>query len=287
MQFISMKAKLCSQIVFLLAFAACSVQVGKKDNADGGDAPDGRPSNGSNQNESQPKEDYVDWPAVSRDNNPEIETTDLNLSGVVRINADLYGFTKDVNLEYRDDLPAQKGQVLSYSVMSGSTPVWSKVSVSLTDGFLKVTRKGDYRCAISVENKSIKSLDGQCYVRIDIRLPKNAQIEVENVGQLLSKRFLPVTADSLVEAVKKAVVKEDKLAVIADFLESYKVTEVKPSLTVVQFKKVLSEFAFKDDKFEVLRKLHATVADRTALSMMIDQEFTYFDRAEAKAIAGL
>ena len=287
MHSVSAKAKFFSHILFLLAFAACSVHVGKRDSSDEGDNPQGKPSGPAKEGESKPHEDYVDWAAVSRDNHPELETTDLNLSGVVRIEVDLYGFTNDVNLEYRDDLPAQKGQVLSYSVMSGSTPVWSKVSVSLAGGILKVMRNGNYKCAISVKNKVINSLDGQCYVRIDIRLPTNAQIEVENVGQLLSKRFVPVNAESLVESVKKAIAKEDKLAVIADFLESYNGKDIKPSLTVVQLTKVLREFPFKDDKFEVLRKLHATVADRAALSLMIDQEFTYFDRAEAKTIAGL
>ena len=228
----------------------------------------------------------VNWQSVSTEYNPSIETQSLSLVGVDTLNLDLVGFKDDVALSYSSQLSSTQAQLRIFKVYKDSA-YWPSISQQVSRSALNVSTYGIYQCSIRSTNGRIASLKGGCIVRVEVILPAGAQVEVYNVGARLSKRFKAVSNESFLMQLDKATWTRDKLAVIDDFLYSHAQVSRAPVLETDQLGHVLHAFSFKSDKLAALSRLHTTVHGRVSLARVIDNEFSYFDRNEARAIAGL
>lgn len=117
-------------------------------------------------------------------------------------------------------------------------------------------------------------------------LPVGAEIEVYNLTHLITKRFIPIDNESFLDQLDDATWAEDIFTVIENFLASYSGSK-KPSLTTYELGKAFHEFRRSDNRFKTLRRLQSFVSDRHNLESMIADEFSHFDRIEARKIVGL
>ena len=122
---------------------------------------------------------------------------------------------------------------------------------------------------------------------MQIFLPVGAEIEVYNVGALISRRFIPIDTETFLKNVDSATWSSEKFAAIEDFMNSYAGTTKTPKLLAKQLGLVIHDFMMSEEKFKALRRLHRAVMDRENLGSMIESEFNYFDRDQARQIVGL
>lgn len=252
----------------LLGLAAC----GGSGNSDKGPAPS--------------EDKGVRWQAVSSEFNPTIEEMELETSEVERIELSLFGSADDVVVKYSKRLPEDGGLLRIYKVWKDSVS-WGQLQARQDEETLSLANSGTYQCSIQVKNGRITALEGGCHVRIEVVLPGGREIEVYGEGRLLSKRFFPLSSPAFLEAFDDATWADDKFAVIADYLKSYKETGKRPKLLAAELGEVIGDFSWAEEKFKALRKLHRHVTDRENLGAMIDEEFGFFDREKARDIAGI
>lgn len=240
-------------------------------------------------NPSDPGVQRVHWDSIPSEYSPRKESFNLQLQSTQKIQMDLFGFTNDVQIHYSDSLPADAGSIDLFTVSKDSKHSLSGLNIDedLSTKSLKLNRYGSYECSIRIRNGKIAELKGACYIRVLLTLPKNAEIEVYNVGKLITKRFIAIDNGTFLKDLDRASFQEDKEAVIESYLESYRATGKTPVLTSGELAKAIQEFTRTEGKFIALRKLHAYVTDRENLGQMIEDEFSYFDRDEAKRIVGL
>ena len=228
----------------------------------------------------------IDWASVPREFNPEVFEENFQTNNTNRIYIDMFGFKDDVEVVYTNTLAQGQGYLKIYSVFkdSGSKGSFS----STTNGeSLMLNRYGTYQCSIKTENNKISALKGLCFVRLQVFLPAGSEIEIYNIKQLITKRFIPIDSETFLKNFKDASFKEGKMATINDYLSSYEGMTKAPQLTSNQLGIVIDGFSWKEEQFEALRKLHMYVSDRQNLGAMIDKEVSSFDREEAKRICGL
>jgi hypothetical protein len=227
----------------------------------------------------------VNWAAVPADFNPQIENSDLNIEGTDEIKLDLF-YHDDVTVEYSANLAPDQGHLQIFKVYKESAS-WAGLSQNTNGSSLRVSNQGSYSCQIQIENGNITALKGGCYVRVILTLPAGSQVEVYNGSDLISKRFKAMSNASFISQIDQATWEKDRTAVIDAYLSSYAAVQRSPSLSATELGQVLHKCSFDDEKLEVLRRLHQSVADRSSLSKMIDDEFAFFKRNEARAIVGL
>lgn len=256
-----------------ILLASCG---GSKTGSDGGDG---------GGNEKPHAEAYVNWEAVPSKYNPTIKETALEVSGIEKINVDAFGFERDVEVVYSKDLSQTKG-LLRLFLVCGAPCSGFDIDPKFTGKSLSLVNYGNYKCEIRIQNGEITALQGSCYVRVQIVLPVGAEIEVYNLGHLISQRFMPMDNETLLARLDHESWDKEKLAVIEEYLASYSGAK-KPSLTSAQLGLVMREFPFKDGKLKALRSLHEAVSDRQNLGAMIENEFSSFDREEARKIVGI
>lgn len=247
------------------------------ENSDGGDG-------GDNNNKPQ-NERYVNWESVPSEFNPSIDDIAFQTDGVEKINVDAFGFDQDVEVIYSSDMQANHGNLRIYKVFYEQAS-WGDLQPKVRGKNLNLINYGQYQCSIKVQNGQITSLEGGCYVRIQIFLPVGSELEVYNVDQLITKRFIPIDNEGFFDALDDASWDDEKFAVIDDYLASYTGSK-KPSLTTYELGKVIQKFLRGEDKLKALSRLHHVVSDRQNLSSMIEKEFNHFDRQEARKIVGL
>lgn len=228
----------------------------------------------------------MNWEAISPEFNPEISEESFQATNINRVYVDMFGFKDDVEVIYSDALAQGQGYLKIYSVFKKSGSFGTFKS-QVNGQNLDLKRYGSYECSIQSENGNITNLEGLCFVRMQILLPVGAQIEVYNVKQLISKRFIPISAEEFIRNFKDSSFSDGKNAAIADYLGSYNGMSVSPQLTSAQLGMVVHEFSWKEEKLNSLTQLQTYVVDRENLKAMIDKEFSYFDREEAKRICGL
>lgn len=228
----------------------------------------------------------LEWTSVPEKYNPIIEIEEFSTHGVETIEFSLFGAHRDSRVIYSNNLSIGQGTLRLYKVSYGKTYV-SSLQLRDKGSILNFQHLGQYRCTIKIENSQITNLDGSCYVRIEVVLPLNAEIEVYNSGKLISKRFKAMSNELFIDALNDASFADDKFAVIDDFLSSYIAVNKTPSFSADQLEDVLSEFMRSKNQFEALRKLHSFVFDRENLGKTIDNAFSYYDRDEARKIVGI
>lgn len=228
----------------------------------------------------------LNWSSIPSEFHPEIFEENFQTMNMNRIYIDMFGFKNDVEVTYSSTLAQGQGYLRIYSVFkeSGSRGSFSS---STSGQNLLLNRYGTYQCSIKTENGKIVSVKGLCFVRMQVILPTGSEIEVYNIKQLISRRFIPIEAEDFLKNFRDASFADGKKAVIADYIASYSGMSRAPQLTADQLGVVIDGFSFKEDMFEVLRKLHVYIVDRQNLAAMIEKEFSYFDRDEAKRICKL
>lgn len=261
-------------LLFAIVMSSCTVKVG---NGTDNDTGNGNPPQ---------KALALNWESVPAEDNPSIDNIVLTTTGIQKIKMDMFSFSGDVVLTYSAAQPAGTATLKIFKVWKESAS-WGAFSSHQSGDSLELGSNGSYECSIRLKNGAIESLKGGCYVRLEVVLPVGSQIEVYNLGALISRRFTAMSNADLVKGVDSASFAKDKMAVIDAYLASYASVQKSPTLTAQELSQVLHQFPFKEDKFASLRKLHLFVADRQSLSAMIDQEFSYFDRTEAHQIAGI
>ena len=242
--------------------------------------------NDKNGNVAEQQKNRINIEAIPSQFNPEVFEEYFQTANTDRIFIDMFGFKNDVEVVYTDSLLQGQGYLKIYSVFKDSG---SRGSFSSTNSgsSLILDRFGQYQCSIKTENSNITNLNGLCFIRLQIFLPANAEIEVYNLKQLITKRFIPIDAETFIKNFKDASFKEQKMATLNDFISSYNGMSKAPQLTSNQLGIVVDGFSWKEDQFEALRKLHTYVTDRENLRAMIDKEISTFDRDEARRICGL
>jgi hypothetical protein len=269
------------KLIFLALLLISSILIGC---GGGSDGTEGNNGDGKGNNKPQ-KASYVNWEAVPSDFNPSIDTIPFNNDGVEKINLDNFGFDKDVEVIYTNDVRINEGTLKIFKVWKKQVS-WGYLEPKLTGKNLDLKSYGSYQCSIRVQNNQIVELEGGCYVKVQIMLPINSEIEVYNIGQLITRRFIPMDNETFFNQLNDATWADDKFTVIENYLASY-VDSKKPSLTCNELGKIIHEFMYKEEKFKVLGRLHSIVSNRQNLSLMIESEFSYFDRGEARKIVGL
>ena len=259
-------------ILLILAMTLCSC---------GGSSSDS-PAN-SRPNE---QKNRVNWEAIPSEFNPDIITENFQIGNSNRIEMDMFSFSDDVEVVYLDTLAAGQGSLKIYTVLKESG---SRGSFSVTNSAnsLKLNRNGSYSCSIQIKNGAITQLKGLCFIRLQVFLPKGSEIEVYNLKKLITRRYNAIDTETFLKCFADASFKDEKNAVIDDYLASYQVTGKTPQLTASQLGAVISGFMIKEDKFAALKKLHSYASDRQNLKAMIEKEFSFFDQDEAKRICGV
>ena len=259
------------RILFVaLALTACS-----KNNKDGSGPGPGKPV----------PVNRVKWEQVPREFNPEVVDIDFRTDGSEKIEVDVFGFKDDVEVVYAD-MPVGTAKLRAYRVFSKSAS-WGDLRAQPEGKTVRLNNYGNYSCSIRVTNGVIQKLEGGCYVRLQVYLPAGAQIEVYNVGQLLTPRFVPMANEEMLKKIGAVAWSDQKFGVIADYLATYSNLRRSPMLVTDELSKVIREFFRAEEKLKALSQLHAYVSDRDKLAALLDREFMFRDREEARRITGL
>lgn len=272
MKFLNLTVILGAGILSSALFAGCSGS-----SSSGG--------NGAGNNGKAQAPSYVDWANVPSEFNPSIDETLVNTANFEKMTVNAFGFDRDVHVIYSSDVGAGQSLIRIFRVYKSSAS-WGSMDRSPRGKTLEIRNYGQYQCSIRVENRQITSLNGGCYVRLEIVLPLGSELEVYNLDQLITGRFIPISNEDFLKSIDRATWSDDKFAAIENYLASYTGSR-KPSLTAEDLGKVVSEFSRSDEKFQALRRLHSIVSNREALGEMIDREFGYFEREEAKRTVGV
>ena len=228
----------------------------------------------------------INWGAIPSEYNPETFEENFQIGNSNRVFVDMFGFKDDVEVVYTDKLAQGQGYLKIYSVFKESGSRGS-FNASTSGSNLMLNRYGTYQCSIKVENQNITNLKGLCFIRVQIFLPVGLEVEVYNIKQLITKRFIPIDSETFIKNFKDASFADGKKTAIEDYISSYSGMNKSPQLTSNQLGIVVDGFSWKEEQFEALRKLHIYVTDRENLGAMIDKEISYFDREEARRICGL
>jgi len=228
----------------------------------------------------------VNWSGVPSQFNPSFEDSTFSTINAEKVTLGLFGSTDDVEVVYTNDVPANSGVLRIFKVWKNQAS-WGNLHQTQSGTNLELSQSGTYQCSISIKNGEITELDGGCYVRVQVLLPKGSQLEVYNVGQLITKRFIPVDTQAFLEDIHRATWAEDKFVAIENFMASYNNNARRPSMTAQQLGTAIHEFYLNEEQFKALSRLQSTVSDRANLSSMIDNVFGYFDRDQARRICGI
>lgn len=228
----------------------------------------------------------IAWESIPSEFNPHEEKIEADLQGTQTIKMNLFGFNQDVRIQYSKSLDQNKFQLQLFTVSKDARTSLSGAEFREDGTNLQINKYGGYECSIETKNRQVTALKGACYIKVVLTLPAGAEVEVYNVGQLLTQRFFAMDNKTFLKELHDAW-SNDKLAVIDSYLSSYQAIGKTPGLLTAELKTAIHEFSFGEQKLEVLRKLHRYTLDRENLPKMIETEFSYFDQDDARKIVGL
>jgi hypothetical protein len=243
-------------------------------------------SSSSNSSPADGHPNRIAWESIPAEFNPRLESTSFGIVGTEKIMLDLFGFDRDVDVTYSDSQDPSKATLNRFTVFK-EVASFGGLNIRPQGRDISVRNEGMYDCSIQTHNGSITGLKGGCYVRIQLILPTGSQIEVYNVKNLITRRFIPIDTETFLKNVKDATWAKDKSVVIDQFVDSYQGTGKTPSLSAQQLGEVIHGFSWKDEKLSALRRIHGYVHDRENLEDMIKKEFSYFDQNEARQVVGI
>ena len=245
----------------------------------------GNSSKNTTDGEQNQQKNRIEWEKIGSEFNPSTFEENFQTNNTNRIYIDMFSFKDDFEIVYTNTLATGQGYLKIYTVYKdgGSS---GNFNTTVSEENLLLNRYGTYQCSIKTSNGSITQLKGLCFVRLQIYLPTGSEIEVYNIKQLISRRFIPIDYKTFIKNFKNVSFSDQKNAAIDEYLSSYAGLSKTPQLTPEQLGTVIDGFNWSKEKFEALRKLQAYVIDRQNLVRMIESEFSHFDIPEAKRICG-
>ena len=169
------------------------------------------------------------WSKIPAKFNPEVTTFDLGLEGVKKVDLDLFSFQDDVKITYDDTLEATQAKIEIYWVRSkeAEANTWlNTLSAEAQNGTLRIRKSGGgfvsmYACSKKVKNNQLISLAGACYIKIVLKMPKNAQVEIYNVGRLISKQFFVLSDSEVLEKINNGHNLKEIQSLLANYVRSH------------------------------------------------------------------
>jgi hypothetical protein len=225
------------------------------------------------------------WENVSADYNPQVSQNDMDVKDVEKIVVNVPSAADKVNVIYSATLPADTSVIKVYTISKDSV-----TSSGLRRGRLNNTIEMSDRtqsCNLKAEEGRIKYLKGYCYARIDVYLREGSQVEVYSGSKIITDHFHTISLVELMNRMQESSDDAARLENVADFASSYTETSQRAQIYTSDLTAILRKFQATAPKMQVLRLLHTYVTDRNQLENMIETEFEYFDRAEARKIVGL
>lgn len=255
----------------LLLFSGC----GDKSNNGGAAIPPGKPV----------PVNRVDFKSIPSEYNPSVTEVEFATDGIERIDVNMLNNENDLDVVYAD-IPANTGRIRVYKVWKKEA-TFGDVQTRTRDNGVVIENYGRYACSITVTNSQITALEGGCYLQMQVILPAGARIEVYFVDRLMSQRFFPMSTAVFLQNIRRVFRVEEKFAAIEEFLATYVGMSSAPSLSTEQLQTVFREFFRGEEKLKVLSRLHTAVSDRDKLPALLDREFMFRERDEARRITGL
>ncbi|QDK45826.1 hypothetical protein DOM22_12035 [Bdellovibrio sp. ZAP7] len=225
------------------------------------------------------------WENVGSEFNPQSSQNDVDIKDVEKILVNVPSAADKVIVKYSTTLPANTAIVKIFTISKDS----------LTSSNFRRGRRNNtiemsdpsQPCKLTVENGHIKDVNGYCYARIEIHLRENAPVEVYSGSKIITDHYYPVSLADLMKRLEDCHEDSERLAQVADFSSSYSETGVRIPLYTTDLVPILRKFQTTNPKLQVLRLVQIYIVDRDQLEKMIEEEFEYFDRAEARKIVGL
>lgn len=225
------------------------------------------------------------WENVGSEFNPQSSLNDIDIKDVEKILVNVPSAADKVLVKYSPTLPANTAIVKIFTISKDS----------LTSSNFRRGRRGNtiemsdpsQPCKLTAESGHIKDLKGYCYARIEIHLRENAPVEVYSGSKILTDHYYPMSLSDLMKRLDECQEDSERLAQVADFSSSYSETGLRVPLYTTDIVPILRKFQTASPKLQTLRFVQIYIVDRDHLEKMIEDEFEYFDRAEARRIVGL
>lgn len=228
----------------------------------------------------------VNWENIPAEFNPRISDYKFNLGLFKRIKVNVFSFADDIEVVYTRQTPRDLGMLRLYTVFKNKAS-FGNINFRNGNDVFEISSYGLYQCSKKITNGNLVELDGGCYLRVQIVLPEGAQVEVYNIRKLLTKRFYPVDTVTFMRNFSEVSSRNEKFAVIDDYINSYAEMNSTPSLYTRQLQLVIEDFMGSDDKLNAFSKLQQFVVDREKLPGMIDNVFSFSDAEKARRIIGI
>ncbi|UYL07804.1 DUF4476 domain-containing protein [Bdellovibrio sp. SKB1291214] len=225
------------------------------------------------------------WENVSADYNPQVSQNDMDVKDVQKIIVNVPSAADKVNVIYSATLPADTAIIKVYTISKDSLTS-SGLRRGRVNNIIEMSDRTQ-SCNLKAAEGRIKYLKGYCYARIDVHLREGAAIEVYSGSRIITNHFQTISLVELMSRMHESQDDTSRLQNVADFAASYSETSQRASIYTSDLTAILRQFQATAPKLQTLRLLHIYVTDRDQLENMIETEFEYFDRAEARRIVGL
>lgn len=146
-------------------------------------------ANGGNSGKGNQSQKKVDWSVIPAEFNPSIDDIAFETDGFNMIDVNAFGFKDDFEVIYSPEVAPGYGYLRAFKVWKKQAS-WGDLRPRSKGTSIELKSYGSYRCAIEIKNGRITKLEGGCYIKLQVILPVGSQMEVYNVGNLITKRFI-------------------------------------------------------------------------------------------------
>ncbi len=225
------------------------------------------------------------WENVGREFNPQVSQNDMDITDVEKILLNVPSAADKINVHYSATIPADSAIVKIFTISKDSvTPSnFRRGRLNNTIEMFDLSQP----CKLKADDGYIRDLQGYCYARIEIHLRENAPVEVYSGSRILTGHYYPIALTDLMKRLQACTDDSQRLASVADYAASYQETHQRAKIYTTDVAAILRKFQTSPPKMQVLRLIQVYIFDRNQLNKMIEEEFEYFDRAEARKIVGL
>jgi len=231
--------------------------------------------------------DQLDFGKIPKEFNPESEVFAVAELRANKIKVRLPAAHDGLVLKYVDQMKKDAIVFRQYRVWKDSASFLS-IGPKIEGVTLEIAGTGTYTCSMRVQNNQLTELNGGCYVRYELELAKGAELEVYYGDKLLTKRFVPISVEEFLSALKKEGFGKNGLTIIDEFVSSYVNVSKVPALLCFELEEVLEVFDLStENKLEALKRLHQYVSNKADLGKTLDGAFPFSSQREkARQITG-
>ncbi len=130
----------------------------------------------------------VEWESIPTEFNPRMESVELNLSDIQKVDMNLFGFSSDVQVQESSALPQDRMVVQLYTVSKDAKTSLNGLETQVNEKTLLLRKSGSHQCSLKTQNRKLTFVKGACYVRVVLTIPFQTGLAVYNRGQLIEKR---------------------------------------------------------------------------------------------------